>query len=40
VAGAVNGVPYRSNHGKEVLLLEAGDELTVQGVRLKLVASD
>jgi hypothetical protein len=36
----VNGVPYPSGQGKEGVLLEAGDELTVQGVRLKLVASD
>jgi hypothetical protein len=36
----VNGVPYPSGQGKEGLLLEAGDELTVQGVRLKLVAAD
>jgi hypothetical protein len=36
----VNGVPYPSGQGKEGLLLEAGDELTVQGVRLKLVATD
>ncbi|KAF6261842.1 hypothetical protein COO60DRAFT_726227 [Scenedesmus sp. NREL 46B-D3] len=35
----VNGAPYPSGQGREGLQLEAGDELTVQGVRLKLVAA-
>ncbi|WIA41831.1 hypothetical protein OEZ86_009161 [Tetradesmus obliquus] len=34
----VNGLPYPVGQSKEGLELQAGDELTVQGVRLKLVA--
>jgi hypothetical protein len=35
----VNGVPYPAGQPKEGLQLQAGDEITVQGVRLKLIAA-